>query len=184
MNNAHRMAKIFMPGDDAVEFDYFVVATMTGVHSAMVKFPTSLVKPFEVDLASSDQCAMVWFITDPQPERDEDGENDATRYQLRGFVYKASMIDEDVTPEEFAKFIDSMVAKSPQDGYVYFPKYLRDGRHEDRYLLQSIEEDMFTTRTTRGMFEEVAWSPFGSIEEATKQDAQNLERNPLMRNWI
>ena len=186
MNNtqaAHRMSEIILPGDTKIDFLYFVVIGMTGIKTAMVKFPKSLEKPFERALQENEENRMLWFITERRDEVDEDGLNDASRYQLRGFVFKQSMIQSDITPQEFNDFIIQMESESPQDGYVYFPKVMRDGKHDARYIPQPIEADFFTTRTERGMFEEVAWSPFGSIDEATKQEAQNLERNPLMRHW-
>ena len=178
---AHRMSKIILPGDNREVFEYFVIVSVKGVQIAMVKFPESLKKPFNKALDEKEERELLWFLTDRHDELDEDDENDASRYQMRGFVFEKTMLD----PEDFdpKQFLADMEKDSLQDGYMYFPKALRDGNHEDNYILQSIEEGHFTTRTERGMFEEVAWSPFGSIEEATKQEAQNLERNPLMRNW-
>jgi hypothetical protein len=179
---AHRMSKIILPGDNREEFLQFVIVTLKGVHTAMVKFPKSLTKPFEKPLQEKKERELLWFLTDRHDELDENDENDASRYQLRGFVFEKTIFDaEDFDPKIF---LDDMEKDSLQDGYVYFPKAMRDGRHEDKYVLQPIEEDHFRTRTERGMFEEVAWSPFGSIGEATKQEAQNLDRNPLLRNWV
>jgi hypothetical protein len=178
---AHRMSRIILPGDNREVFEYFTIVTLKGVQIAMVKFPESLKKPFKKPLDEKEERELLWFLTDRHDELDEDDENDASRYQMRGFVFEKTMLD----PEDFdpKAFLADMEKDSLQDGYVYFPKALRDGEHEDKYILQTIKEDHFTSRTERGMFEEVAWSPFGSIEEATKQEAQNLERNPLMRNW-
>ena len=72
---------------------------------------------------------------------------------------------------------------SLQDGYVFFPKSLRDGNHFSHYVLTEIPEDVFRPKVERGMYEEVAWSPFGSIESALEQEDKNTERNPLLRRW-
>jgi hypothetical protein len=178
---AHRMSSILLPGNQREEFEYFILLeAKTGIAAAMVKFPKSLGKPFEKALKENEEGELLWVLTNRQDEADEDGKNDASRYEMRGLVFQKSMLTSDTKPEEL---IDMMEKDSLQDGYVYLPKVLRDGKHADHYLLRPIDEDTFKTRTERGMYEEVAWSPFGSIDEATKQEAQNLERNPLMRNW-
>jgi hypothetical protein len=177
---------IILPDSEKSNFDYFEVITVhPTIKIAMVKIPSTLKEIFETELAEDAENVLVWYLTERQDEVDDEGENETSRYELRGSVIvplKASPEDDiQLVIEELNKRLDDNCRK---DGYVYFPKALRDGRHADRYLLEPINEEYFTTRTERGMFEEVAWSPFGSIEEATKQEAQNLERNPLMRNWI
>lgn len=184
------MTQIILPDDKTDNFEYFMVASPFPVKPiAMVKFPATLANIFDaaVDEAqlTDEGGVLSWYLTQRRDELDDDGENAASRYELRGAVIvpvKATPADdpEKITAEIYRRLEDNF----QKDGYVYFPKALRDGRHEDRYILAPIEEKIFTTRTERGMFEEVAWSPFGSIDEATKQEAQNLERNPLMRNWI
>jgi hypothetical protein len=187
--------KIILPDSEKAEFDYFIVTAIPNIHTAMVKFPATLKEPVKGKLDEENQ--LMWFLTERRDEVDDDDESEASRYELRGALFDPR----DLEPQqpdpsmdakelnEFIKkflndFLDKLESDSFKDGYVYFPKATRDGRHEDRYILQPIDKEHFTTRTERGMFEEVAWSPFGSIAEATKQEAQNLERNPLMRNWI
>ena len=167
-------------------FKYFeIVAMLPPMKIAMVKFPATLSDVFDAELEEAEDTVLTWYLTERRDELDDNGENAASRYELRGSVVVPVQATPEDKPEdlvvEMYRRLDDNCRK---DGYVYFPKALRDGRHEDRYILASIEENIFTTRTERGMFEEVAWSPFGSIDEATKQEAQNLERNPLMRNWI
>ncbi len=178
--------KIILPDDKTSDFDYFEVTTVhPAIKTAMVKLPSTLKEVFESEMAENEEHILVWYLTERRDEVDDDGENAASRYELRGSVIvplKANPEDDiQVIIAELNKRLDDNCRK---DGYVYFPKALRDGRHDDRYLLAPTDEGHFTTRTERGMFEEVAWSPFGTIAEATKQEAQNLERNPLMRNWI
>lgn len=177
---------IILPDDNTDDFDYFEVATLLPpINVAMVKIPSTLKSVFDTELTENEECVLVWYLTERRDELDDDGENAASRYELRGAVIEPLQANPDTDPQEIITELNTRLDNNfRKDGYVYFPKALRDGRHEDRYILQSIEESIFTTRTERGMFEEVAWSPFGSIDEATKQEAQNLERNPLMRNWI
>ncbi len=178
--------QIILPDSVSDNFDYFEIVTpMPCIKIAMVKIPSTLKDVFETELAEIDEGILVWYLTERRDELDDNDENAASRYELRGSAIEPMKRDPEADLEkvlaEFNRRLDSNCRK---DGYVYFPKALRDGRHEDRYIFQPIEKGHFTTRTERGMFEEVAWSPFGSITEATKQEAQNLERNPLMRNWI
>lgn len=173
---------IILPDD---KFKYFeIVAMLPPMKIAMVKFPATLSDVFDGELEEAESTVLTWYLTERRDELDDDGENAASRYELRGSVIEPVQVTptdkpEDVVAEMYRRLEDN----SRKDGYVYFPQALRDGRHEDRYILASIKENIFTTRTERGMFEEAAWSPFGTIDEATKQEAQNLERNPLMRNW-
>jgi hypothetical protein len=178
--------KIILPDDKTSDFDYFEVATIfPPIKTAMVKIPSTLKDVFDTEVAEFEAGILVWYVTERRDELDDDGENAASRYELRGSVIEPITAQPDDDPKDIVAELNRRLDDNcRKDGYVYFPKALRDGRHEDRYILQPIEEEIFTTRTERGMFEEVAWSPFGSIDEATKQEAQNLERNPLMRNWI
>lgn len=175
---------IILPDDKTSDFDYFeVTAALPMMSIAMVKFPATLKDVFEAEQVESGGI-LIWHMKARQDELDDDGENAASRYELYGSVIEIPHPEptdkaEDIVAELYRRLDDDC----RKDGYVYLPKVMRDGRHADRYILQPITEQIFTTRTERGMFEEVAWSPFGSIDEATKQEAQNLERNPLMRNW-
>lgn len=179
------MTQIILP-DNKNGFDYFEVITIhPTVKIAMVKIPSTLKDIFETELAEIEESVLVWYLAERRDETDANGKNATSRYELRGSV----IVPMQASPtDDIQAVVDELIQRlndnCRKDGYVYFPKALRDGQHEDRYLLEPIEEGHFTTRTERGMFEEVAWSPFGSIDEATKQEAQNLERNPLMRNWI
>lgn len=184
------MTQIILPDDKTSDFDYFTIMTIIpAVQVAMVKIPATLKAAFDTELDEAqltDEGGMLtWFLNQRQDELDDDDENAASRYELRGSVVVPVQATPEDKPEDIIAEVHRRLDENfRKDGYVYFPKALRDGRHEDRYILAPIEENIFTTRTERGMFEEVAWSPFGSIDEATKQEAQNLERNPLMRNWI
>ena len=178
-------AGIILPGEHRrmQEWCYWKVVAIVGrPHPvAMVKTPKSLEKPFEGALAQDENHHLLWFICDPKDETSEDGGLETTRYQLRGLVkHQEAGPPEGVEPTEWIK---SLLADSGQDGYVYFPKALRDGRHDDIYIFQPIDEQEFTTRTERGMFEEVCWSPFGEVDGAVDAEAENLDRNPLMRHW-
>ena len=182
--------KIILPDDKTSDFDYFTIMTVIPpIQIAMVKIPATLKAVFDTELdevqLTDEGGVLSWYLTERRDELDDDGENEASRYELRGsVVIPVTATPEDKPEDIIAELYRRLEENFRKDGYVYFPKALRDGRHEDRYILAPIEENIFTTRTERGMFEEVAWSPFGSIAEATKQEAQNLERNPLMRNWI
>jgi len=180
---------IILPDDEQDSFEYFVVTTFTvrPIQTAMVKFPRTLSNAFADELEQTEESNLVWYLTERREEVDENGENPASRYELRGSVYVAPDIPPPQTEEEAEQilqdFRDALDQNNRKDGYVYFPMAMRDGRHADQYILQACNKDFFTTRTERGMFEEVAWSPFGTIGEAAKQEAKNLERNPLLRNW-
>ena len=184
---------IILPEEEKDGFAYFMLVTLTlrPIQIAMVKFPTTLGDAFAAELEvadlAPDEGGLMWYLTERRDEADDNGENAASRYELRGSVYSPP---DDLPPkteeeaeQQLQEFKDTLDRNSKKDGYVYLPKALRDGRHADQYILQPVNNEFFTTRTERGMFEEVAWSPFGTIDEATKQEAQNLERNPLMRNW-
>lgn len=181
---------IILPDDEKDDFEYFSICTLpirSPIQIAMVKFPVTLSAVFTTELAKTEGSLLVWYLTERHDEVDDNGENAASRYELRGSVYVQPEVLPPKTEEEAEQmlqtFCDTLDSNNRKDGYVYFPKALRDGDHAERYILAPIDKDHFTTRTERGMFEEVAWSPFGTIDEATKQEAQNLERNPLMRNW-
>jgi hypothetical protein len=182
------MTQIILPTIDM--FEYFTITSvMPPIPVAMVKLPATLSDVFDDELdevqLTEEGGVLTWYLTERRDELDDNGENAASRYELRGSVIVPVTATPEDKPEDIiAELYRRLEENFRKDGYVYFPKALRDGRHEDRYILAPIEEKIFTTRTERGMFEEVAWSPFGSIDEATKQEAQNLERNPLMRNWI
>lgn len=178
--------QIILPDNETSNFDYFEITTLLPpIKTAMVKTPSTLKDVFETELAENEEGILVWYLTERRDELDDNEENAASRYELRGAVIEPIQANPEDDPQEvIAEFNRRLDSNCRKDGYVYFPKALRDGRHDDQYILQPIDENIFTTRTERGMFEEVAWSPFGSIAEATKQEAQNLERNPLMRNWI
>ena len=186
---------IILPDEEKDGFEYFILMTLTlrPMQIAMVKFPATLKDAFAAELGecdfAPDEGGLMWYLTERRDEADDNGENAASRYELRGSVYSppdsalVSPKSEEEAEQQLQEFKDTLDRNSKKDGYVYLPKALRDGRHEDQYILQPVDKEFFTTRTERGMFEEVAWSPFGTIDEATKQEAQNLERNPLMRNW-
>ena len=179
---------IILPDEEKGDFEYFVLSTVyPPIKVAMVKFPSTLSDTFAEELEKNPEAQLIWYVTERSDEVDEAGENPASRYELRGSVYNAPLMPRPQTPEEaelMAQAIfEELESNFRKDGYVYVPKATRDGRHADWYILEPVKEEIFTTRTERGMFEEVAWSPFGNIDEATKQDAKNLERNPLMRNW-
>jgi len=186
---------IILSDEEKDGFEYFILVTLTlrPMQIAMVKFPATLKDAFAAELGecdfAPDEGGLMWYLTERRDEADDNGENAASRYELRGSVYSppdsalVSPKSEEEAEQQLQEFKDTLDRNSKKDGYVYLPKALRDGRHEDQYILQPVDKEFFTTRTERGMFEEVAWSPFGTIDEATKQEAQNLERNPLMRNW-
>jgi hypothetical protein len=184
---------IILPDDEKDGFEYFMLVTLTlrPMQIAMVKFPATLKDAFAAELEvadlAPDEGGLMWYLTERRDEADDNGENAASRYELRGSVYTTPddlpPKSEEEAEQQLQDFKDTLDRNSKKDGYVYLPKALRDGRHEDQYILKPVNNEFFTTRTERGMFEEVAWSPFGTIDEATKQEAQNLERNPLMRNW-
>ena len=179
---------IILPDEYQSDFDYYVISSLIPpIKIAMVKLPTTLKEPFAAELEETSEAILVWNLKNRVDEVDEQGENPVSRYELYGSIHVQKEQAPPTSQEEadaiISQFIDELDRTGQKDGYVYFPKAMRDGRHEERYIFQPIEEKMFTTRTERGMYEEVAWSPFGTIDEATKQEAQNLERNPLMRNW-
>ncbi len=155
------MSKIILPGDTREAFGYAkLIGGDTKIPTAMVKFPVAML-PEEGSFL---------LIKNPADDAHEDFE--VTRYEFH--TYTGEPVE---SAEELVK------QPTDKDGYVYLPKLLRDGRHESCYLLLPIKEAEFTPKVERGMFEEVAWSPFGTVSEAFKQEAQNTDRNPLLRRW-
>jgi len=180
--------EIILSDSEKSDFEYYALTTVyPAIKVAMVKFPSSLSEEFTSELEQNPDATLIWYLTNRCDEVDASGENPASRYELHGSVYNAAKMEQPTTPEEAEQMAqqiyETLESNFRKDGYVYMPKATRDGNHADWYMLAPVEEKIFTTRTERGMYEEVAWSPFGSIDEATKQEAKNLERNPLMRNW-
>lgn len=164
------MSAIIIPGDTREQFAYGkLIGGESKIPTAMVKFPISIVENMGgiPDPESGD--TLFWFLR----ERTDDADGiEVSRYEF----HTVSGSKEEL-PEEATEITGE------KDGYVYLPKKLRDGRHEKFYFVVPIKESEFTPKVERGMFEEVAWSPFGSIAEAVKQEALNTERNPLLRRW-
>lgn len=85
------------------------------------------------------------------------------------------------TPEEVMAGFDDLM--SVKHGYVYLPKFLRDGRHDELYTMTIIPKSDFEYHVGRGMYEEVVWSPNGDPEECWEMEKKNIERNPMLREW-
>jgi hypothetical protein len=163
------LMNIILPGDTRDEFLYGkLIGGDTKIPTAMVKFPKAMADQFGgLPDPEGDECLM-WFLRNGA---EEDDDIKVTRYEFHGARFVPS---KDLDPEDL---------ETRKDGYVYLPKKLRDGRHEESYFVVLIHEEAFTPKVESGMFEEVAWSPFGTIAEAAKQEDLNFERNPLLRRW-
>ena len=166
------MNTIIIPGEEKSKFLFGkLIGYESEAPTAMVKFPASLADVFGGVPDDESEEVLIWLMMNQTDERADDMK--VTRYEFHGLMRNK-------TDEPAANFneLDTIA-----NGYVYMPKDTRDGRHEEAYYVVLIDEEEFTTRTSRGMYEEMAWSPFGSAMEAVKQEATNLDRNPLMRNW-
>ena len=173
------MSNLILPGNTREEFLYgTLIGATTKTPAAMMKYPKSLADKHGVDLTSEEPFdengnMLIFYLTNRVFETDEESGLEASRYEF----YGAKRNEADPKVENIEDL------NGTKDGYVYIPKETREGRHEDAYFLSSISEEEFRTRTERGMYEEVSWSPFGDVRTATTTDASNLEHNPLMRAW-
>ena len=165
------MGAIILPDDTRDEFSYGVLrGGETKIPIAMVKFPKALVNV----VVEEDDSEDISLIILQNRTEESTGGMEVSRYEFSHTMVKRESFDND---EEL------LAASFNKDGYVYLPKKLRDGRHEEFYFVMPVSETDFTYKVERGMFEEVAWSPFGTIAEAIEQEDANLERNPLLRRW-
>jgi hypothetical protein len=163
---------IIIPGqNDTKELFGTLVGVKTQIQIAMMRFPETLTEPFGGVPKEGEERQVLWVLKTRQD--DEVDGFELSQYEFHGI---------EITPE--TKKVDSVMDLDTQkNGYVYLPKDLRDGRHEDAYIIMDIPRDEFEYKVGRGMYEEVCWSPFGYATEAVKQEAANLERNPKLRRW-
>ncbi len=164
------MSQIIIPGDTRDEFAYGkLIGGESKIPTAMVKFPKTMMD--RIGTSDEETTRMILLAS---PKDDADGEFEVTCYEFYNVSFPTGSLEK---PD------DVLELDKEKDGYVYLPKQLRDGRHERFYFVAPIEEAEFTPKVERGMFEEVAWSPFGTVAEAAKQEAVNTDRNPLLRRW-
>ena len=166
------MSNIIIPGqNDTEELFGTLVGVDTQIHIAMMRFPASLSKPFGGIPKEGEERQLLWLLKN----RQDDAVND---FKLSQYEFHGMETTPETTREKNMRDMDT-----EKDGYVYLPKDLRDGRHEEAYIIASITREEFEYKVGRGMYEEVCWSPFGYATEAVKQEAANLERNPKLRRW-
>lgn len=166
------MSNIIVPGqNDTAELFGMLVGVETQIQIAMMRFPETLAEPFGGIPKEGDERQLLWLLKGRQDDAVDDFK--LSQYEFHGI---------EITPET-EKVENVADLDTQKNGYVYLPKDLRDGRHEEAYVLRDIDRDEFEYKVGRGMYEEVCWSPFGYATEAVKQEAANLERNPKLRRW-
>lgn len=167
------MGRIIVPGvnDDRDNFAYAMLVGAEGKFGiAVLKLPLSMVQAYG---ENTDEEQTVLWLGERTDDRADNG-FEVSRYEL----YSARLQVESL---ESPDSLDNVTRQ--KDGYVYLPKDLRDGRHEERYLLVGIQESDFTFKVENGMYEEVCWSPHGFVQGAIDQEASNLGHNHLLREW-
>ena len=166
------MSNIIVPGqNDSKELFGTLVGAKSQIQTAMMRFPETLADQFGGIPKEGEERQLLWLLKGLQD--DEVNDFKVSRYEFHGI---------EITPE--TEKVDSVTDLDTQkNGYVYLPKEMRDGRHEEAYIIMPIERDEFEYKVGRGMYEEVCWSPFGYAEESSKQVVANLERYPKLRRW-
>ena len=166
------MSNIIIPGqNDTKELFGMLVGTETQIQTALIRFPETLAEPFGGVPKKDDEHQLLWLLKSRQ-------DDEADGFELSRYEFHGMAITSDTEKVDNVEDLDTQ-----KNGYVYFPKDMRDGRHEEAYIIMNIPREEFESKIWKGMFEEVCWSPFGYAEEAVKQEAANLERNPKLRRW-
>jgi hypothetical protein len=166
------MSNIIIPGqNDTKELFGTLIGADTQIQIAMMRFPESLAKPFGGIPQEGEERQLLWLLKNRQD--DAVGDFKLSQYEFHGMEFTSKDVE--------VKNLRDM--DTQKDGYVYLPKDLRDGRHEEAYIIRNIDREEFEYKVGRGMYEEVCWSPFGYATEAVKQETANLERNPKLRRW-
>lgn len=89
--------------------------------------------------------------------------------------------------DELVAWLEDVTKGMEWKGSIMLPHRMRDGLHQQFYIVAGIPEQKFTFQTTNGMYEEVVWAetPAGQelVDAADAQELANYRISPqLWRN--